>query len=510
VFFADIEIFTIDMLDWYLSNPKRNKKLAKSLREVGVQSMEHIYGFAKWLEHSRVPLSYVRQILRVCQFSEERPGAIHSALKYWHLHRMRPEEVVAAQGVWDEDRGVPWFAVDPQNIRDYLAIKKNQRQTELMERVCEKYDWVPAEVVVHIRAGATEQNFDDIEELELLSGWVSVIQAWPEMKEEWKHLSDDLEAAVVARGPKKLLEAKRANTNFTFTNYAEACLVETRRGIYRSEETARYVDVLAPSPENVAHVKLLRLFEISPEYMEEQLLLESGRRKLDDVSTNHIILCAYIEKKIPQYLIPLIEVNNIRYFTRYPAESLRNMARGFPETSQKKTALILRAKSEYRPSRDSMHNEISQLSEGYNVNIFEVGTKKDIATALKHIGFTVASQGKKIDLIMFDGHGSENVFQMGYPYSNFSTHLTVPNVRYLAPYRALLSEDAQCIIAACSTARGGRDADGLAYALSESWRGVEVFASNDDTNLRKVILDEEKRLKSVEFADKSHLEVIKS
>jgi hypothetical protein len=157
-----------------------------------------------------------------------------------------------------------------------------------------------------------------------------------------------------------------------------------------------------------------------------------------------------------------------------------------------------------------MHNEISQLSEGYNVNIFEVGTKKDIATALKHIGFTVASQGKKIDLIMFDGHGSENVFQMGYPYSNFSTHLTVPNVRYLAPYRALLSEDAQCIIAACSTARGGRDADGLAYALSESWRGVEVFASNDDTNLRKVILDEEKRLKSVEFADKSHLEVIKS
>jgi hypothetical protein len=224
--------------------------------------------------------------------------------------------------------------------------------------------------------------------------------------------------------------------------------------------------------------------------------------------TEHIILCAYIENKLPPHLVRLIEHHNIAHFARYPADALKRMAEGFKNTPQLRTAIILRAKTDYSSAGDSMHKDFEQLSEGYNVHLFEVGTKSDVARALKLMGEELAIQGKKIDLVMFDGHGSENVFQMGYPYSNFTTHLTVQNTRYLAPYKAFLAEDAQCIFAACSTARGGKDADGLAYALAGGWQGVEVFAANNDTSLKNIFLDDNKRLKTVEFNQRDHLEVI--
>jgi hypothetical protein len=516
-FFAGTDCFTIDMLQWYVGELKRNKRTVQFLQSVGCTSMEYIYAFVKQMRTEIVPMHYVKKILRVGRWPDVNMGTLMNALQEWHAAQITSEEMRAARGVWDIKKGVSWASVEPVHLRQYLEIQKKPEQFQVMLQVCKKFDLVPAEITHFIAQGLVEADFDALHELELDFHMFPAVLAWgkSDFEREWRNLKQEEKVLVVGFGPNRLAEKKKANPKLTLgelTQFPKQKHTDSVSGvnISQDESYASYLKLLQRPPDDMCNIELLQLFGVSPEYMQQHLLLATGERVLSDVATNHIILCAYIENKIPPDLVPLIERYHIAQFSRYPVDVLESMARGFGESAPQKVACILRAKTDYSSAGEYMHDTCEQLSAGYRVYIYEVATKSDVIRALKDMNTILRTDESKIDLLMFDGHGSEDCFQMGYPYSNTRTHLTPTSTRYLAPFRKILADDAQCIFGSCSAARGGRDADAIAYVLADTWKDVQVFAANANTAITEIHVDDSGRVKTVDFQKPEQLVVIKS
>ncbi len=516
-FFAGTDCFTIDMLQWYVGEVKRNKRTVQFLQSVGCTSMEHIYAFVKQMRTEIVPMHYVKKILRVGKWPEVNMSTLMSALQEWHTAQITPEEMRAARGVWDIKKGVSWASVEARHLRQYLEIQKKPEQFQMMLRICKKYNLVPAEITHFITQGLVEADFDALHELEVDFHMFPAVVAWgmSDFKREWCNLKHDEKVLVAGYGPNRLAEKKKENPKLTLAELTQFPKQKhtdsvTKGDISDDDGYASYLSVLQRPPDDMCNIELLQLFGVSPEYMHQHLLLATGARVLSDVATNHIILCAYIENRIPPDLVPLIERYHIAQFSRYPVHTLESMTRGYDESAAKRVACILRAKTDYSSAGEYMHDTCEQLSAGYRVYVYEVATKSDVVRALKDMNAILKTDESKIDLLMFNGHGSEDCFQMGYPYSNTRTHLTPTSTRYLAPFRKVLADDAQCIFGSCSAARGGRDADAIAYVLADTWKDVQVFAANANTSIAEIKLDDSGRVKTVDFQKPEQLVVIKS
>ena len=247
--------------------------------------------------------------------------------------------------------------------------------------------------------------------------------------------------------------------------------------------------------------------------MSEKLTLTSHKNELDDVLVNHIILCAYLENKLPENKLSLIEQNNITMFTRYPVDVFQSMANGYSSDSDRqksKVAITLFAKTDWNNNLDKKSKVVQEIYAGHRTYIYEVATKAEFFRAIRRLGeHSAKDNGEKISLVCFDGHGSDDLIQLGFPYSPRRTELTKSAIRLFGPLKRFMTPDAQVVLASCSAAEGGKEADNLAVSFAHTWPGVEVFASSKDTGTRGVDFDENSRVIAVDYTAPNAMEVIK-
>jgi hypothetical protein len=132
----------------------------------------------------------------------------------------------------------------------------------------------------------------------------------------------------------------------------------------------------------------------------------------------------------------------------------------------------------------------------------------DVYKAIREVGGEFETRGSKIPLVMLAGHGSSEGMQLGYPYAS-QRDLHSPWMQYFRPLRRYLADDAQVVLASCSTGKGGVGADNFATSVANVWKGVEVFAANTNVGTKDVVFDAAGRVVHVEFTDKDGTVVFK-
>ena len=508
---VDGETFATTMLPWFFDNYDKAKADITLLRQAGVRSFWHMYELST---EPRVPVEYSALIHSTVQDGDlPLTSDARKAIVGWYTGGVTPEEIRECQGLWDDVNGVPWYSSGAGSVKAYASLKKEPAKYELLKYVCDTYNKVPAEIAVFVDDGYPREVFDAVESRGLFMAWMPIFKEFPQMADEFDRLSDEERKSVLGASvtgdllPKLRQAGLIAATVRTLVEENQQWLAEQAKvdtyGALLDKRTERHRD----------YVEYFSFFGVTPEYMSGKLALTAHKNELDDVLVNHIILCAYLENKIPEKQIALIEQNDIQMFTRYPVGVLRSMADGYtsePDSEKSRVAVALFAKTDWNNSLDNKSKVVQDMYAGHQTHIYEVATKAEFFRAIRRVGEQTGKNGSgNLSLVYFNGHGSDNLVQLGFPYSPRRTELTKTAIQSFAPLRRFLTSDAQVVLASCSTAEGGKDADNLAVSLARTWPGVEVFASNKTAGTDGIKFDERNRVIAVDYSAPNALEVIK-
>lgn len=503
------ETFSNNMLPWFFDNYEKTKEDIALLKKAGVEPLWHIYELST---DPRIPVEYSASVHTAVRDSSWSSSSMRDMIFEWYSDGITKEDIQACKGLWDETKGAPWHSANASTLRAYLEIKKDPAKIQTMKYVCEAYDKVPSEIVEWVNNGYSKEVFDAVESRHLWGKWMFVFKEFPDLGSELDALNPEdtnvLMGASATRDLVSLLQQKKT-------------LDETVR--FLKEDNKRFVEDRAnkdaysalldrKSERHNEYVEYFSLFGVSPEYMSEKLALTAHKNELDDSLVNHIILSAYLENKLPSQQIPLIEQNNISMFTRYPIEVLRSITEGYssvPDREKTRVAVTLFAKTDWNGALDNKSEIVKGIHKNHRMHLYEVATKKEFFRAIRQVGEHLEKKAEKIALICFDGHGNNETLQLGFPYSPKKTEIPKATVPLFSPLQRFLAPDAQLILASCSTAEGGKEADNLAVAFARTWPGVEVFAANKDTSTRGIEFSEDGRVSAVDYTGKNTMEILK-
>ncbi len=502
------------MLSWYFDDTAKALEAVRLLKSIGIRGFNDAYSICS---DSRVPVEYFSEIYSAVNDADlSDMKQMHETLNDWHRAGLSKNDILQCGGLWNRSEGVPWYNCTALTVQAYLKVKQDPKKMRILQHICATYGKIAAEVVIDVDAGYSQDNFDFVESNGLFPRWLKLVTEFPRLKKIFQALS---------------AEEREILSIFTMI---EDIVPKLRKGkslaaaVRALIEQGKAADRKAPAPETKiaedayslllgerakrhdAYVRLFVLFGVSAEYMAEKLALSSHKDALDDVLVNHIILCAYIENKIPPAAAALIEKNGISEFTRYPVDVLLSMTNGYAEREgmNNKVALMLFAKTDWNNALDSKENFTDAVYKDHDTYVYEVATRAEFFRAIRQTGEELALKGKEISLVCFNGHGNSEMIQLGFPYSPRSTELEKGGAKYFKPLRNFLAEDAQLVLASCSAAKGGEDGDNLARTFARTWPGVEVFASNTICATTGITFAEG-RVASVDYSEPNSQVVIK-
>jgi len=209
--------------------------------------------------------------------------------------------------------------------------------------------------------------FDAVESRGLFMAWMPIFREFPKIADELDTLNEDERKSVLGASVTGHLLLKLRQTG-TLREAAQSLVAENQQWLAGQKEADAFGALLDRKSEwHRDYVGYLSFFDVTPEYMSEKIALTAHKNELDDVLVNHIILCAYLENKIPEKQIPLIEQNNITMFTRYPVEVLKSMANGYvseSDTQKSKVAVALFAKTDWNNSLDNKSKVVQEMYAG--------------------------------------------------------------------------------------------------------------------------------------------------
>lgn len=508
---VDGETFATTMLPWFFDSYDKAKADITLLKQAGVRSFWHIYELST---EPRVPVEYSALIHSTVQDADlPLTSDVRKAIVEWYTEGVTSEDMRECEGLWDDIRGVPWYSSGADAVKAYASLKKEPAKYELLKYVCDTYDKVPAEVAVLVNEGYPKEVFDAVESRGLFMAWMPIFREFPQMADEFDRLSGEEMQSVLGASVTRDLLPKLRQTG-SIAAMVRTLVEENRRWLAEQAKVDAYGTLLDKRAERHRdYVEYFSFFGVTPEYMSEKLALSAHKNELDDVLVNHIILCAYLENKIPQKQVALIEQNDITMFTRYPVDVLKSMADGYssePDRQKSKVAVALFAKTDWNNSLDNKSKVVQDMYAGHRTYIYEVATKAEFFRAIRLVGEQTSENGKEnVSLIYFNGHGNDHLVQLGFPYSPRRTELTKSAIKSFAPLRRFMTPDAQVVLASCSAAEGGKDADNLAVSLARAWPGVEVFASNRMAGTDGIKFDVGNRVIAVDYSRPNALEIIK-
>lgn len=507
---VDGESFSTTMLPWFFDNYDKAKADIALLRQSGVRSFYHIYELST---DSRVPVEYSALVHSTVNEDLPPTSSMRNSIVEWYTEGVTAEEIRECKGLWDNAKGVPWYAAGAGALKAYAELKKDPAKYELINYVCGTYNKVPAEIAVLVNDGYSKEVFDAVESRGLFRAWMPIFKEFPQMANEFDHLSEEERKSVLGASITRDLLPKLRQTD-TIAGVIHSLVEEDQQWLAEQRKGDPFSSLLdRKSERHKDYVEYFSFFGVTPEYMSEKLALTGHKNELDDVLVNHIILCAYLENKLPENQLPLIEQNNILTFTRYPVDVLRSMADGYNSDSDRqksRVAIALFAKTDWSSSLDRKSKIVQEIYAGHQTHVYEVATKTEFFRAIRRLGEQSAKGTReKISLVCFDGHGNDDLVQLGFPYSPRRTELTKSAVRFFAPLQRFMTSDAQVVLASCSAAEGGKEADNLAVSLARTWPGVEIFASNKDTGTRGMQFDENNRVVAVDYTAPNAMEIIK-
>lgn len=490
--------FPKTIFHWFFDTYDKAKADIALLKNSGVRSLYYMYELSN---DSRITVAYAALVHTVVPEDFRMNSSMRTSIFEWYWGGVTVEELRECGGLWDESKRVHWYEVNVETLKTYVALKKDPAKFELLTYVCDTYDEVPARIVPLIDEGCTKEMFDAVKSRRLPSAWVRVLKKSPDMIAQFDALSEEKKYSIRVVDTGKLL-SMLGQTDLVIEDFTAKQVEQGKTDLY-----ANFLDKRSSRHED--YVKYFSFFGVSPEYMSEKLALTAYKNELDDTMVNHIILCAYLENTLLPKHLPLIEQNNISTFTRYPVEVLRSMSEGYSsESDRKKTkvAVTLFAGTDWNNALDKKSEIVQAIYQDHQVYIYEVATKMEFFRAIRRLGEQLS---EKISLLCFDAHGSDDMLQLGFPYSPRRTELTKATVKFFGPLRRFFTPDAQLVLASCSAAEGGAEADNLAVAFARVWPGVEVFAPNQDTGTSGIRFTHEGRVSAVEYTAPNAMEVIK-
>lgn len=477
---VDGETCSREILWWYIENREHARAHIAHCRARKVFSVHAAYvAFTDSRLRPKEWLAYASAIREPVTFSESESQTICE----WKEDGVTPSDIVKSRGVWDDKKGVPWSVIDAVTIRQYIDTQRDHVHRETMRYVCTMYDKVPSEIVAWVQEGYVQAHFDSVVRygFGINSATLFLARDYPEMLQRIAGLSED-ERIHFERLTLREMRASLAR-GVEITEICSPPAEQVVKILGRKNAYGALLEHQSPSHEH--YCALFEMCGVSPEYMEEQVRRSGTKKVLDDVLVNHIILCAYADNRMPAHVRVLVEKYRISFFTRYPKEVLASMCA--PEQDEsKEVCVVLQAKSDHNNFSDGKVGMYTTLARNRRVVVYEVATKADMYSALREEGEHLARKGKKIQGVVYAGHGGSDLVQMGYPYSRTSTELAREAVPYFTPLRQFVASDAQLVLASCSTGREDGEEKSLARTWAETWPGVEVFAANKNTGVRDI------------------------
>ena len=246
----------------------------------------------------------------------------------------------------------------------------------------------------------------------------------------------------------------------------------------------------------------LNLFGVPAGYIRKRSVTTlDGRRYASDAAEISIWNDLKRAGVFPDASKRFLQKYNMSFPHRYEPSFLCAMMEGYksPERAHKPTALILIAKGDWKAAFDRRTALDDELLFNYNVHIFEVAKKQDMLHAMRTLGENIAPSGKKIDMLVIVGHGSQSSIEFAEAPSPSAT-LRAHSIPWLASYKSYMSDDATIVLDSCSTGKGGESGKNVAAGLSLTL-GTRVFAPNKPTALTRFVYDDRGRVVDVKYRD---------